>query len=60
MQKGNSESLQELLQTPEVVKAAVAFAAATGALTTLKPGAIAAQPKLADIEELASERMAGG
>lgn len=54
--KANKEGVQKLLHSPDVVEKAVAFAAACGALTTLSSGAIAAQPKLAEIEKLVAER----
>lgn len=45
----------KLLTTPKFTNEAVRFAAACGALTTLSPGAIAAQPLLEDIESLVAE-----
>jgi fructokinase len=46
----------ELLTTPKNTNDAVKFAAACGALTTLKPGAIAAQPTLEEVEKLVEEQ----
>jgi hypothetical protein len=45
-----------LLATAADMRKAVEFASACGALTTLKPGAIAAQPRLDAIQELAKQR----
>jgi len=38
------------LTKPEIAKRAVSYASAVGALTTTKPGAIAAQPTAAEVE----------
>lgn len=46
----------EMLTNPEDAKLAVEFAAACGALTTQNPGAIAAQPKLQEVQELVKQR----
>ncbi|KAF8071301.1 FRK1 [Scenedesmus sp. PABB004] len=47
--------LDRLLADPVALKAAVVFAAATGALTCTKPGAIAAQPSLDQVQALFEE-----
>jgi sugar/nucleoside kinase (ribokinase family) len=51
--------MRELLTSPEDTRLAVEFAAACGAITTLNPGAIAAQPKLHQVEELVRTRHGG-
>ncbi len=38
------------LSEPEIVKKIVTYASAAGALTTMKPGAIASQPTAAEVE----------
>lgn len=43
------------LATPESVKSVVQYASAVGGLTTLKPGAIAAQPTSVEVEEFLKE-----
>lgn len=45
-------TVDKLLASPESMDAAVKFAAACGALTTTSAGAIAAQPKLTDVEKM--------
>lgn len=57
MQRSN-KTLGELLASPKEVRRAVEFAAACGAATTLKKGAIAAQPTLKQVEQLVSQRKA--
>jgi hypothetical protein len=47
--------LDRLLSDPKTLKEAVVFAAATGALTCTKPGAIAAQPSLQQVQALFEE-----
>uniref|UniRef100_A0A383WKL7 Carbohydrate kinase PfkB domain-containing protein n=1 Tax=Tetradesmus obliquus TaxID=3088 RepID=A0A383WKL7_TETOB len=47
--------LDRLLSDPKALKEAVVFAAATGALTCTKPGAIAAQPSLQQVQALFEE-----
>jgi fructokinase len=42
--------LQQSFADPESVKNVVRYASAVGALTTLKPGAIAAQPTVEEVE----------
>lgn len=42
---------QQLFTNPELAQQSVVYASAVGALTTLKPGAIAAQPTAAMVEE---------
>ena len=56
----HEQPLLELLECPEETLEAVRFAAATGALTTQRGGAIAAQPSLAEIEKLVAEARAAG
>lgn len=46
----------QLLQDPELAKAAIIYASAVGALTASKPGAIAAQPNAAEVDEFLAER----
>ncbi len=43
------------LEDPQVAQEVVAYASAVGALTTTKPGAIAAQPTAAEVEAFLSE-----
>ena len=43
------------LKDPEVVKKIIAYASAAGALTTLKPGAIASQPTALEVESFLQE-----
>jgi fructokinase len=46
------------LSNPETAKQIVTYASAVGALTTLKPGAIASQPTTAQVEAfLASHQL---
>lgn len=47
--------LDRLLADPKAIKEAVVFAAATGALTCTKPGAIGAQPNLQQVQQLFEE-----
>jgi fructokinase len=42
---------EKILQDPETAKEAIIYASAAGALTTTKPGAIAAQPTAKEVEE---------
>ena len=56
----HEQPLLELLECPEEALEAVRFAAATGALTTQRGGAIAAQPSLVEIEQLVAEARAAG
>jgi hypothetical protein len=51
----HSQPLLELLQLPDEALQAVRFAAATGALTTQRGGAIDAQPELKEIEQLVAK-----
>lgn len=44
-----------MLANPRTLKEAVVFAAATGALTCTKPGAIAGQPTLEQVQTLFEE-----
>ncbi len=44
--------VEHLGSNPDVLKKAVVFAAATGALTCTRPGAIAAQPSLEEVQAL--------
>ena len=46
------KGMRELLTSGDDTQLAVEFAAACGAITTLNPGAIAAQPKLHQVEEM--------
>ena len=48
--------MKELLTSGDDTKLAVEFAAACGAITTLNPGAIAAQPKLPQVQEMVRSR----
>lgn len=45
------------LNDPEIAKSIVQYACAVGALTTLKPGAIAAQPTATEVEEFLTKRL---
>jgi fructokinase len=47
---------EQIFQNPETAKEAVTYASAVGALTTTKPGAIAAQPTAAEVEEFLSKQ----
>lgn len=47
---------EQIFQNPEMAKEAVTYASAVGALTTTKPGAIAAQPTAAEVEEFLSQQ----
>lgn len=51
----HEKPLLELLECPEEALEAVRFAAATGALTTQRGGAIDAQPTLQEIENLVAQ-----
>jgi hypothetical protein len=55
MQLLEAGGLERLLSDPKALKEAVVFAAATGALTCTKPGAIAAQPSLEQVQGLFEE-----
>jgi fructokinase len=46
---------EAILQHPEVARNAVLYASAVGALTTTKPGAIAAQPTVREVEDFLLE-----
>ncbi|MEO0406084.1 MAG: carbohydrate kinase [Cyanobacteria bacterium P01_A01_bin.135] len=46
------------LNAPEAAREAVTYACAVGALTTMKPGAIAAQPTAAEVDEFLQARQA--
>lgn len=49
------QSRIQQLADPEIANEVVAYASAVGALTTTKPGAIAAQPTAAEVERLLSQ-----
>jgi hypothetical protein len=49
-----------LAADPAKLQAAVAFAAATGALTCARPGAIGSQPELEEVERLVAKAAAAG
>lgn len=51
----HDKPLLELLECPKEALQAVRFAAATGALTTQRGGAIDAQPSLKEIEDLVAK-----
>jgi fructokinase len=46
--------VEQLAADPKRLHEAVAFASASGALTCTRPGAIAAQPTLQEVEQLFS------
>jgi len=50
------QGLYKSFETPESVRDVVRYASAVGALTTLKPGAIAAQPTAAEVEAFLQEK----
>ncbi|MEW5317826.1 MAG: hypothetical protein WDW38_009093 [Sanguina aurantia] len=50
-------SLEQLAADPRAMRAAVVFAAAAGALTTTRPGAIESQPTLGEVRALVRERV---
>lgn len=50
-------SLEQLAADPHAMRAAVIFAAAAGALTTTRPGAIESQPTLREVQALVKERV---
>ncbi|NJM88056.1 MAG: carbohydrate kinase [Hydrococcus sp. RU_2_2] len=48
---------EAIFQNPEAAKNAVVYASAVGALTTTKPGAIAAQPTAKEVEEFLARKI---